>query len=66
MENLEKKTETTDESITNRIQEMEERISWIENTIEEIDRSDKENVKSKKKKIFRHNHTENLRYNENT
>jgi hypothetical protein len=27
MENLEKKTETTDESITNRIQEMEERIS---------------------------------------
>jgi len=34
-------------SITNEIQEMEERISGIEDTIEEIDTSAKENVKSK-------------------
>ena len=47
MENLGKTTETSDASITNRIQEMEERISSIEDTIEEIDMSIKENVKSK-------------------
>jgi hypothetical protein len=45
-----KRTGTTDASITNRIQKMEERISGIENTTEEIDTSIKENVKSKKKK----------------
>ena len=42
--NLSKQTGTTDANITNRIQEMEERISGIEDTIEEIDSSVKENV----------------------
>jgi hypothetical protein len=49
MENPEKRTGTTDDArITNRIQEVEERMSDIEDTREEIDISDKENVKSKK------------------
>ena len=48
MENLGKTTETSDASITHRIQEMEERISGIEDTIEEINTSIKGNVKSKK------------------
>ena len=47
MENLSKRTGTTDTSITNRIQEMEERIAGLEDRIEEIDTSVKENVKSK-------------------
>jgi len=47
-EKLEKKMGTTDASITNRLQEMEEWTSGIEDTIEEIDTSVKENVKSKK------------------
>lgn len=37
METLGKWAGTTDASITNRIQEKEERISGIEDTIEEID-----------------------------
>jgi hypothetical protein len=41
MENLRKRTETTDTSITKRIQEMEDRISGIEDTIKEIDKSKK-------------------------
>jgi hypothetical protein len=36
MENLGKRTGTTDTSITNRIPEMEERISSMENMTEEI------------------------------
>jgi hypothetical protein len=48
MENLGKRTETTDASITNRIQEMEEKMSDLEYTIEEMDTSVKENAKSKK------------------
>jgi uncharacterized coiled-coil protein SlyX len=36
MENLGKGTGSTDANITNRIQEMEERISDIEDTIEEM------------------------------
>ena len=47
MENLGKLIGTTDASITNRIQEMEERISGIEDVIKEIDTSVKENIKSK-------------------
>jgi DNA-binding Lrp family transcriptional regulator len=35
MENIGKRIGTTETSITNRIQEMEERISSVENTIEE-------------------------------
>jgi uncharacterized coiled-coil protein SlyX len=48
MKNLGNRTGTTDASITNRIQDMEERISGVEDTIEEIGASVKENVKSKK------------------
>ena len=46
MENLRKRIGTTDTSITNRIQEMEERISGVEDTIEDIDTSVKEDVKA--------------------
>jgi len=47
IENLGKRRGTTDASITNRIQEMEERISCREDTIEEIGALVKENAKSK-------------------
>ena len=47
MENLGKQTGTTDASITNRIQEMEERISGIEDMLEEINSLVKGNVESK-------------------
>ena len=47
MENLEKRTGITHTSITNSIEETKERISDIEDTIEEIDTLVKENVKSK-------------------
>jgi chromosome segregation ATPase len=47
-ENLGKRTETIDTSIINRIQEMEQKISGIEDTIKEIDTSIKENAKSEK------------------
>ena len=39
MENLDKWTGTTASSITNRVQEMEERISDVEDTSEEMDSS---------------------------
>jgi uncharacterized coiled-coil protein SlyX len=48
MDNLEKRSGATDVSISNRIQEIEERISGIEDTIEDIDISVKENTKSSK------------------
>ena len=48
LENLEKRSGTTKVSITNRIQEMEERISGAEDTLAEIDTSLKEKVKSEK------------------
>ena len=48
MENIGERTKTTKTSIINIIQEMEERISGIEDTIEEVDTSVKENVKYKK------------------
>lgn len=47
MENLGKRTGTTDRSITNRIQKMQERISGIDDTREDIHPSVKENTKSK-------------------
>jgi chromosome segregation ATPase len=50
IENLEKRSRITDVSITNRIQEIEERISGVEDTVEEIDTAVKENSKHKKKK----------------
>jgi hypothetical protein len=54
MDNLGKRREITDASISNRsnrIQEIEERISSIKDMKEETDISVKENVKSKKKKF---------------
>ena len=48
MENLGKWTETTETSITNRIQEIEERISDAEDTTEKINALIKENSKSNK------------------
>ena len=48
MENLGKRSEIIDVSITNRIQETEERISGVEDTIEEIDTAVKGNPKHEK------------------
>jgi wobble nucleotide-excising tRNase len=48
IENLGKKSEATDTSITNRIQEIEERISGAEDSIENMDTTIKENAKCKK------------------
>ena len=48
MENLGKGTGATETSIINRIQEIEERISGAEDTIEEINSLIKENNKSNK------------------
>lgn len=41
MENLGKQTGTTEVSFTNRTQEIKERISGIEDTVEEIDHQSK-------------------------
>jgi chromosome segregation ATPase len=48
IENLGKKSGAMDASITNRIQEIEERISDAEDTMENIDTTIKENAKCKK------------------
>ena len=48
MENLGKWTETSETSITNRMQEVEERISDSEDTIEKLIALTKENSKSNK------------------
>jgi hypothetical protein len=48
MKNLGKRSGVIDASLTNRIQEMEERISGAEVTIEDIDTTVKENTKCKK------------------
>jgi predicted nucleic acid-binding Zn-ribbon protein len=45
IENIRKRSGVIDSSITNRIQEIEERISGIEDTIENIDTPVKENAK---------------------
>ena len=47
IENLGKRSGVIDASITNRIQEIEERISDTEDTIESIDTTVNETVKSK-------------------
>jgi predicted ribosome quality control (RQC) complex YloA/Tae2 family protein len=47
MEILGKTAAVTDASITNRTQDIEERISRAEDTIEDIDTTVKENTKSK-------------------
>jgi predicted ribosome quality control (RQC) complex YloA/Tae2 family protein len=48
MENLGKRSWATDASINNRIQEIEERISGLEDPLEDIDTIVKENTKHKK------------------
>ena len=48
IETLGKKSGTIDTSISNRIQEMEKRISGTEDTIENIDTTIKENAKCKR------------------
>ena len=48
IENLRRRTGTIDANTTNRVQKMEERISGIEDTIENIDTTVKENAKYKK------------------
>ena len=48
MKNLGKRSRITDVSITNRIQKMEQRISSVKYTVEEIDTTVKENSKHKK------------------
>jgi hypothetical protein len=48
MEILGKRTGVTDVSVSNRIQEIGERLSGREDTIEDIDTTVKENIKSKK------------------
>jgi uncharacterized coiled-coil protein SlyX len=47
MENLGKRTGAADANITNRMQEMEERVSGVKDRIEEVNASVKENAKSK-------------------
>jgi uncharacterized coiled-coil protein SlyX len=47
MENLGKRSRTTDASINNRIQEIEERISGIKDTLDDIDTMVKEQTKHK-------------------
>ena len=47
LENLGKRSGVIDASITNRIQEIEERMSGAEDTIESSDTTVKENAKSK-------------------
>jgi len=48
IENLRKRPGVIDSSITNRIQGIEERISGAEDTIENIDKIIKDNIKHKK------------------
>jgi hypothetical protein len=48
IDNLGKRSGVTDASISNRIQEIEERISGTVDTIENIDTTIKENAKCKK------------------
>ena len=48
IENLEKKSGAIDTSITNRIQEIKERILGAEENIENTDKTVKENAKCKK------------------
>jgi chromosome segregation ATPase len=54
IEILGKKSGTTDASISNRIQEMEERISGAEDSIEDMDTTIKENEKCKKDPYSKH------------
>jgi chromosome segregation ATPase len=62
--NLGEKSRVIDASITNRIQEIEERFSDVEDTIEDIDTIVKENVKCRK--LLTPQNTGNQGYNEKT
>ena len=64
MENLGKRTETTESSITNRIQEIEERISDSEDAIEKINFSDQR--KQQIQQILNTNHPGNLGHSKKT
>ena len=66
IENLGKKSGAIDASITNRIQEIEERISGAEDTIENIDTTVGGKKKPKKKKAPNTKHPENPGHNEKT
>jgi hypothetical protein len=66
LRNIGKGSGVIDASITKRIQEMEERISGAEDTIENIDTTIKENTKSKKQKAPNPKHPGNPGYNEKT
>ena len=48
VENLKKRSGVTDASISNRLQEMEERISGVKDNIENIDKTVREDAKAKK------------------
>jgi hypothetical protein len=61
MENIGKRSGATHANIINRIQEIEERLSGIEETIENIDTSIKENTKCK---IFLTQNPRNSKCNE--
>jgi hypothetical protein len=63
IENLGNRSGVIGASITNRIQETEERISGVEDTIENIDTTVKENAKCKRSKL---KHTGNPGHNEKT
>ena len=62
MENLGKRSRITDVSITNRIQDLEERISGVEDIVEDNDITVKEN--SKHKKTPNPKHPKNSGHNE--
>jgi methyl-accepting chemotaxis protein len=64
MENLGKRLGITEVGTTNRIQEIEERISGVEDTIEEIDTTVKEN--SNHKRTLNTKRPGNLEHNEKT
>jgi predicted nucleic acid-binding Zn-ribbon protein len=66
LENLGKRSGVTDASITNKLQEIEERISGEEDTIENIDTTVGGKKKPKKKKAPNTKHPENPGHNEKT
>ena len=66
IEMLGKKSSTIDKSISNRMQEMEERISGAEHSLENMDTTIKENAKCKMQKDPNSIHLGNPRHNEKT
>jgi methyl-accepting chemotaxis protein len=65
VKNLGERSGITDVNITNRIQEIEERISGVEDTIEKIDTNVKENSKHKKTPNPKHPGNSGIRIEEN-